>query len=170
METVKLMISPEQEELFLKQFYQIATKAIEKAEENAGITRDYLNQKEMAEYLNVSENFLKSAVRNEGLPVTTLGARKFYSKKAVNEFMLARMKSGENIERWGNSTVDNVRNRNIFILWFNAKRICWKRDKKCSEENKKECSQKFEDWGNTQMEQIDISIYSYFNTKKCMEK
>ncbi|BDX42705.1 MULTISPECIES: helix-turn-helix domain-containing protein [Enterococcus] len=99
METVKLMISPEQEELFLRQFYQIATKAIEKAEENAGITRDYLNQKEMAEYLNVSENFLKNAVRNEGLPVTTLGARKFYSKKAVNEFMLARMKSGENIER-----------------------------------------------------------------------
>lgn len=35
---------------------------------------------------------------------------------------------------------------------------------------KKECSQKFEDWGNTQMEQIDISIYSYSNTKKCMEK
>ena len=99
METVKLMISPEQEELFLRQFYQIATKAIEKAEENAGITRDYLNQKEMAEYLNVSENFLKNAVRNEGLPVKTLGARKFYSKKAVNEFMLARMKSGENIER-----------------------------------------------------------------------
>ena len=53
----------------------------------------------MAEYLNVSENFLKNAVRNEGLPVTTLGARKFYSKKAVNEYMLARMKSGENIER-----------------------------------------------------------------------
>lgn len=99
METVKLMISPEQEELFLRQFYQIAIKAIEKAEENVGITRDYLNQKEMAEYLNVSENFLKNAVRNEGLPVTTLGARKFYSKKAVNEFMLARMKSGESIER-----------------------------------------------------------------------
>lgn len=99
METVKLMISPEQEELFLKQFYQIATKAIEKAEENAGITRDYLNQKEMAEYLNVSENFLKNAVRNEGLPVAELGARKFYSKKLVNEFMLARMKRGESIER-----------------------------------------------------------------------
>ena len=99
METVKLMISPEQEELFLKQFYQIATKAIEKAEENAGITRDYLNQKEMAEYLNVSENFLKNAVRNEGLPVAELGASKFYSKKLVNEFMLARMKRGESIER-----------------------------------------------------------------------
>ncbi|MCJ0583885.1 helix-turn-helix domain-containing protein [Enterococcus cecorum] len=99
METVKLMISPEQEELFLKQFYQIATKAIEKAEENAGITRDYLNQKEMAEYLNVSENFLKNAVRNEGLPVAESGARKFYSKKLVNEFMLARMKRGESIER-----------------------------------------------------------------------
>lgn len=102
METVKLMISPEQEEMFLKQFYQIATKAIEKAQENAGMTREYLNQKEMAEYLNVSENFLKNAVRavrNEGLPVTVLGARKFYSKKLVNEFMLARMKSGESIER-----------------------------------------------------------------------
>lgn len=145
METVKLMISPEQEELFLRQFYQIATKAIEKAEENAGITRDYLNQKEMAEYLNVSENFLKNAVRNEGLPVTTLGARKFYSKKAVNEFMLARMKSGENIERWGNSVVDNLGNGSIFIFWFYAKRICRKRDKKRIEKNKKECSSKFDD-------------------------
>lgn len=98
-EAIKLMISEEQEEMFLKQFYQIATKAIEKAQENAGMTREYLNQKEMAEYLNVSENFLKNAVRNEGLPVVELGARKFYSKKAVNEFMFARMKRGVNIER-----------------------------------------------------------------------
>lgn len=35
---------------------------------------------------------------------------------------------------------------------------------------KKECSQKVADWENTQMEQIDISIYSHSNTKKCMEK
>lgn len=46
----------------------------------------------MSDYLNVSENFLKEAVRNEGLPVATLGRRKFYSKKAVNEFMLKRLK------------------------------------------------------------------------------
>ena len=64
MEAIKLMISEEQEEMFLKQFYQIATKAIEKAQENAGMTREYLNQKEMAEYLNVSENFLKNATSN----------------------------------------------------------------------------------------------------------
>lgn len=94
MEAIKLMISEEQEEMFLKQFYQIATKAIENAQENAGMTREYLNQKEMAEYLNVSENFLKNAVRNEGLPLVELGARKFYSKKAVNEFMFSRMKRG----------------------------------------------------------------------------
>jgi len=83
----------------VEEFYQIATKAIEKAQENAGMTREYLNQKEMAEYLNVSENFLKNAVRNEGLPVVELGARKFYSKKAVNEFMFARMKRGGSFER-----------------------------------------------------------------------
>ena len=35
---------------------------------------------------------------------------------------------------------------------------------------KKEYSQKFEDWGNTQMKQIDKSIYQYSNTKKYMEK
>lgn len=35
---------------------------------------------------------------------------------------------------------------------------------------KKECSQKFADWGNTQMEQIDKSICPYSNTKKYMEK
>ncbi|BDP76412.1 hypothetical protein EfmAA242_06400 [Enterococcus faecium] len=64
MEAIKLMISEEQEEMFLKQFYQIATKAIEKAQENAGMTREYLNQKEMAEYLNVSENFLKNNTPN----------------------------------------------------------------------------------------------------------
>ena len=95
MEAIKLMISEEQEEMFLKQFYQIATKAIEMAEQNAGLTKEYLNQKEMAEYLNVSENFLKNTVRNEGLPVIQMGSRKFYSKKAVNEFMLSRMKRGE---------------------------------------------------------------------------
>lgn len=94
MEAIKLMISEEQEQLFLKQFYQIATKAIEMAEENAGLTKEYLNQKEMAEYLNVSENFLKNAVRKEGLPVIQMGSRKFYSKKAINEFMLSRMKRG----------------------------------------------------------------------------
>ncbi|MGG5359207.1 hypothetical protein IGI57_000150 [Enterococcus sp. DIV0213j] len=48
MEAIKLMISEEQEEMFLKQFYQIATKAIEKAQENAGMTREYLNQKEIS--------------------------------------------------------------------------------------------------------------------------
>ena len=42
--------------------------------------------------------------------------------------------------------------------------------KNASRKIKKECSQKFEDCENTQMEQIDISIYSYSNTKKCMEK
>lgn len=92
MEAIKLMISEEQEELFLSQFYQIATRAIEKAELNAGSNREYLNQKEMSEYLNVSENFLKNAVRKEGLPVSEIGSRKFYSKKAVNEFMFSRMK------------------------------------------------------------------------------
>lgn len=99
METIKLMISEEQQEMFLKKFYQIATKAIEKSQENAGMTREYLNQKEMAEYLNVSKNFLKNAVRNEGLPVVELGARKFYPKKAVNEFMFTRMKRCECFER-----------------------------------------------------------------------
>lgn len=93
MESIKLMISEEQQEIFLKEFYKIAMTAIERAEQNAGSTREYLNQKEMSDYLNVSENFLKEAVRNEGLPVTTLGRRKFYSKKAVNEFMLKRLKS-----------------------------------------------------------------------------
>ncbi|MCD5088517.1 helix-turn-helix domain-containing protein [Enterococcus hirae] len=93
MESIKLMISEEQQEMFLKEFYKIAMTAIERAEQNAGSTREYLNQKEMSDYLNVSENFLKEAVRNEGLPVATLGRRKFYSKKAVNEFMLNRLKS-----------------------------------------------------------------------------
>ncbi|BDP87021.1 hypothetical protein EfmAA818_06170 [Enterococcus faecium] len=37
MEAIKLMISEEQEEMFLKQFYQIATKAIEKAQENCAV-------------------------------------------------------------------------------------------------------------------------------------
>lgn len=98
MESIKLMISEEQQEMFLKEFYKIAMTAIERAEQNAGSTREYLNQKEMAEYLNVSENFLKNAVRNEGLPIVELGARKFYSKKAVNEFMFARMKRGRKFE------------------------------------------------------------------------
>lgn len=93
MESIKLMISEEQQEMFLKEFYKIAMQAIERAEQNAGSTREYLNQKGMSDYLNVSENFLKEAVRNEGLPVATLGRRKFYSKKAVNEFMLKRLKS-----------------------------------------------------------------------------
>ncbi len=80
MEAIKLMISEEQEEMFLKQFYQIATKATEKAQENAGMTREYLNQKEMAEYLNVSENFLKNAVRNEGLPSLIEGKKILFEK------------------------------------------------------------------------------------------
>lgn len=97
METIKLMISEDQEQIFLKHFYDIATKAIEKAEHNAGLTREYLNQREMAEYLNVSENFLKSAVVKEGLPIIKIGGRKFYSKKAVNEFMFSRMSVVSNI-------------------------------------------------------------------------
>lgn len=91
MEAIRLMISEEQEELFLREFYQIATRAIEKAEENAGINREYLNQKEMSKYLNISENFLKDLVLKEGLPVVILGRRKFFSKKVVNEFMLNKL-------------------------------------------------------------------------------
>ena len=37
MEAIKLMISEEQEEMFLKQFYQIATKAIEKAHKGSNV-------------------------------------------------------------------------------------------------------------------------------------
>ncbi len=88
MEAIKLMISEEQEEMFLKQFYQIATKAIEKAQENAGMTREYLNQKEMAEYLNVSENFLKNAVRNEDYLWLNWGQENFIRKRQLMSLCL----------------------------------------------------------------------------------
>lgn len=89
MEAIKIMISEDQEEVFLREFYRIATKAIEKAEADAGLTKEFLNQKEMSGWLGVSENFLKERVK-EGLPVTTLGIRKFYSKKSVTEFMFRK--------------------------------------------------------------------------------
>jgi len=40
MESIKLMISEEQQEIFLKEFYKIAMTAIERAGQNTGSTRD----------------------------------------------------------------------------------------------------------------------------------
>lgn len=78
----------------LQQFiFTLAQESISKAVQNVGLDKDFLNQKEMSDWLGVSPNTLKIYVQ-EGMPIITMGGRKFYSKKEVTKFMLSKQRGG----------------------------------------------------------------------------
>lgn len=80
----------------LRQFiYQMTNEAVRNAIQDAGANKEFLNQKELSEYLGCSINTLKSYVR-EGLPIIVMGGRNYYSKTEVTKFMLSRQRGGLN--------------------------------------------------------------------------
>ena len=85
----QVMLSENQTKELQKYIFELTNEAVRKAVHDVGADKDFLNQKEMSEWIGVSTNTLKSYVRG-GLPIIIIGGRNFYSKKEVSKFMLQR--------------------------------------------------------------------------------
>ena len=90
---LQVVLSKEQSDELKSYIYDLTNEAVKKAIHNAGSDKDFLNQKEMSDWVGVSVNTLKAYVR-EGLPIIVMGGRNFYSKKEVSKFLLSRQKGG----------------------------------------------------------------------------
>ncbi|MDN5403429.1 MAG: DNA-binding protein [Lactococcus sp.] len=78
----------------LQQFiFEATTEAVQRAVSVAGSDKDFLNQSAMSDWLGVSTSTLINYTR-DGLPVSTQNGRKFYSKKQVTKWLLAKQIGG----------------------------------------------------------------------------
>lgn len=91
MEGFQVLLNEKQTKDLQKFVYDLTSEAIKRAVHDVGADKDFLNQKEMSNWLGVSINTLKNYVR-EGLPIIVIGGRNFYSKNEVSKFMLQRQK------------------------------------------------------------------------------
>ena len=89
----QVMLDEQQSNELKKYIFEITREAVEKATKDIGANKDFLNQREMADWIGVSVNTLKAYVR-EGLPIIILGGRNFYSKCEVSKFLLGKQKGG----------------------------------------------------------------------------
>ena len=90
---LQVMLSEEQSDELQRYIYNLTNEAVNKAIHSAGSDKDFLNQKEMSDWVGVSVNTLKAYVR-EGLPIIVMGGRNLYSKKEVSKFLLSKQKGG----------------------------------------------------------------------------
>ncbi|WP_271522810.1 DNA-binding protein [Enterococcus mundtii] len=89
MEGFQVLLNKKQTQELQKFVYDLTNEAIKKAIHDVSSDKDFLNQREMSDWLGVSINTLKNYVK-EGLPIIVIGGRNFYSKSEVSKFMLQR--------------------------------------------------------------------------------
>ncbi|EGO7562337.1 hypothetical protein IGK80_001908 [Enterococcus sp. DIV0609] len=89
MEGFQVLLNEKQTKELQKFVYDLTNEAIKKAIHDVSSDKDFLNQREMSDWLGVSINTLKNYVK-EGLPIIVIGGRNFYSKSEVSKFMLQR--------------------------------------------------------------------------------
>ncbi len=89
----QVLLDDKQSKELQQYIFSLAQESISKAVQNVGLDKDFLNQKEMSDWLGVSPNTLKIYVR-EGMPIIIMGGRKFYSKREVTKFMLSKQRGG----------------------------------------------------------------------------
>lgn len=87
----QVLLDEKQSKELQKYIYELTNEAIKRAIHDAGADKDFLNQREMGDWLGVSVNTLKNYVK-VGLPIIIMGGRNFYSKNEVSKFMLLRQK------------------------------------------------------------------------------
>lgn len=90
---IQVMLNETQSKELQKYIFDITSEAVRNAIQDVGADKDFLNQREMSDWVGVSVNTLKTYIR-EGLPIIIMGGRNFYSKKEVSKFLLARQKGG----------------------------------------------------------------------------
>lgn len=89
MEGFQVLLNKKQTQELQKFVYDLTNEAIKKAIHDVSSDKDFLNQREMSDWLGVSINTLKNYVK-EGLPIIVIGGRNFYSKSEISKFMLQR--------------------------------------------------------------------------------
>ncbi|MDR2977400.1 MAG: helix-turn-helix domain-containing protein [Streptococcaceae bacterium] len=91
--TFDITLTAEQTKSLQKYIFDVTSEAVQRAVTVAGTDKDFLNQGDMAEWLGVSTSTLISYVR-DGLPCSGHNGRKFYSKKEVTKWLLAKQVGG----------------------------------------------------------------------------
>ncbi|WP_249338866.1 helix-turn-helix domain-containing protein [Vagococcus zengguangii] len=89
------MLDEKQSQDLQQYIYELTNEAVKKAVKDAGSDKEFLSQKEMALWLGISVNTLKTYVQ-KGLPIIVIGGRNFYSKKEVSKFLLRQQIGGAN--------------------------------------------------------------------------
>lgn len=86
---MEVILTKEGEQSLRQYFYEIAVDEFSKAKHDLGIGRP-LNQKEIAEFLNVSTTTIR-AWETEGMPHGSMGPQsKFYDKIACKNWVLSQ--------------------------------------------------------------------------------
>lgn len=76
----QVMLSENQTKELQKYIFELTNEAVRRAVHDVGADKDFLNQKEMSEWIGVSVNTLKSYVRG-GLPIIIIGGEIFIQRK-----------------------------------------------------------------------------------------
>ncbi|MFY8329457.1 DNA-binding protein [Vagococcus carniphilus] len=89
----QVMLSESQTKELQRYIFELTNEAVHQAIHTASADKEFLNQKEMSNWIGVSVNTLRSYVR-EGMPMIVIGGRNLYSKKEVSKFLLTKQKGG----------------------------------------------------------------------------
>jgi len=71
--------------------FEITRESIELAQKNAGLSKPFLKQVHMADFLGISVNTIKK-LESEGMPSIVLDGLKLYSKEEVSKWLLTHQK------------------------------------------------------------------------------
>lgn len=88
MAEIAVLLSEEQSKALQAYVYQLVTKSVADARRDAGMDKPFLNKKEAAAYIPVSETTLNKWIHNYGLPVHIIEGVSLVSKKELIEFVL----------------------------------------------------------------------------------
>lgn len=89
MSNFQVQLSEEQSKMLQQSLYRLTLETVERVKQDVALDRDFLTQEKMAQWLGISVNSLKKYVI-EGMPVSVLDGRKFFSKKRVSEWILSK--------------------------------------------------------------------------------
>lgn len=88
---MEVMLNENQTAELKKYIFELTRESIELAQKNAGLSKPFLKQKYMAEYLGISVNTLKDW-GNQGMPSIVIDGIVLYSKEEVSKWILTRSK------------------------------------------------------------------------------
>ena len=81
------LMSPEIKEQFQEELRNVYRSAMEQAQRDFAITKEFLTIKQSSEYLNCSSQTIDKWIKQYSLPVIKIDSKKYLSKTDIFEFM-----------------------------------------------------------------------------------